>query len=330
MSGPGKSHRKGITLVDLVRMFPDEAAAREWFEAIRWPLGRACPKCGSTRTVTVTGERPMPYRCMDCRGHFSVKTGTVMQSSKLPLQKWAFGIYLMSTHLKGVSSMKLHRDLGISQKTAWMLIHKIREGFLGPHHGDGSGLSGTVEVDETYIGGKRANMSNAKRRELADTGRGAVGKAAVVGIKQRGGSVVAKHVPNVGAADLVPFVESHAAPGATVYTDENAAYAGLATPLNGFEHESVKHSVSEYVRGQAHTNGVESFWALLKRGYKGTYHKMSPKHLARYVNEFAGRHNIRDMDTLAQMVAIAQGMDGRRLPWRVLAADNGLPSGARG
>ena len=330
MSGPGKSHRRGITLIDLVRMFPDEAAAREWFEHVRWHDGRACPKCGSTRTVPVTGERPMPYRCMDCRGHFSIKTGTVMQSSKLPLQKWAFGIYLMSTSLKGVSSMKLHRDLGISQKTAWMLVHKIREGFMGPGHGDGPGLSGTVEVDETYIGGKRRNMSNAKRRALSDTGRGAVGKAAVVGIKQRGGAVVARPVPNVGAADLIPFVESHAAPGSTVYTDENAVYAGLATPLNGYEHATVTHSVGEYVRGQAHTNGVESFWALLKRGYNGTYHKMSPKHLGRYVTEFAGRHNIRDMDTLAQMVAIAQGLDGRLLPWRALKADNGLPSGARG
>ena len=164
VSGPGKSHRRGITLIDLVRMFPDEAAAREWFERIRWHDGRSCPKCGGTRTVCVVNERPMPYRCRDCREHFSVKTGTVMQSSKLSLQKWAFGIYLMSTSLKGVSSMKMHRDLGISQKTAWMLIHKIREGFLGPEHGDGPGLTGTVEVDETYIGGKRKNMSNARRK----------------------------------------------------------------------------------------------------------------------------------------------------------------------
>ena len=116
----------------------------------------------------------------------------------------------------------------------------------------------------------------------------------------------------------MPFVEAHAAPGTTIYTDENAAYGPLATPLNGYTHETVCHSVGEYVRGQAHTNGVESFWALLKRGYTGTYHKMSPKHLSRYVNEFAGRHNIRDLDTLAQMVAIVQGFDGRRLPWRVL------------
>ena len=171
MSGPGKCHRKGITLTDLVRMFPDEAASRTWFDAVRWPRGqRACPKCGSVRTVRVVNERPAPYRCKDCRAHFSVRTATVMQSSKLPIQKWAFGIYLMSTSLKGVSSMRLHRDLGISQKTAWMLVHKIREGFMGQAASGAGGLGGAVEVDETYIGGKRANMSNAKRKALADSG----------------------------------------------------------------------------------------------------------------------------------------------------------------
>ena len=136
-------------------------------------------------------------------------------------------------------------------------IRKIREGFLG--HGDGPGLYGTDEVDETYIGGERKDMSNARRKALADTGRGAVGKTALVGIKQRDGKVAAKPVPNVGGADLVPFVEQHAAPGSAVYTDENSAYSTLATPLNGYRHETVCHSVSKYVRGQAHTNGVESF-----------------------------------------------------------------------
>ena len=309
---PGKAHRSGITLLDLVRMFPDDAAATRWFEATRWAGQRCCPLCGSVRTSAVPRANPMPYHCTDCRKYFSVRTGTVMARSKLGLQKWAFGLYLMSTNLKGVSSMKLHRDLGITQKTAWLMGQKIREAWA-----DQSGpLDGEVEIDETYIGGKRRNMSNAKRKELAGSGRGAVGKTAVLGMKERDGSIKAAPVEHVDQRTVTDAVHAQVRVGSTLYTDEASVYAPTGGLL--YEHETVNHSASEYVRGQAHTNGIESFWAMLKRGYNGTYHRMSAKHLARYVREFAGRHNVRDLDTLAQMALLVRGMDGKSLTYEAL------------
>ena len=318
---PGKSHREGLTIVELFRRFPDDESAEKWFEEQRWPEERCCPDCGSTNTAVVKSRKPMPYRCRDCRRHFSVRKGTAMQSSKLGYQTWLIGFYMMSTSLKGVSSMKLHRELGITQKTAWYMEQRIREGFFG----DSRNMAGPVEVDETYMGGKRKNMSNAKRKALAGTGRGSVGKATVVGAKDRDTKqVAAKVVPDTKANTLQGFVHERTQPGAKVYTDDSSSYFSLDN------HESVKHSVQEFVRGDVHTNGVESLWSMLKRGYVGTYHKMSPKHLDRYVREFAGRQNVRELDTLAQMGALARGMDGKLLHYRDLTADNGLPSGARG
>jgi transposase-like protein len=319
---PGKSYRKGLTLIEVMDMFPTEEAAMRWFEEALWDGHRHCGKCGSDRTRKAS-HKTMPYWCSDCRSYFSVRTGTPMQSSKLPLRKWAIGIYLCLTSLKSVSSMKLHRDLGISQPAAWFMLHRIREAWSA-RGGDG-GFSGPVEVDETYVGGRRANMSNAKRKALSETGRGPVTMAAVVGMKDRASNEVrAKVVTATDAATLQGFVVEHADAFATVYTDEAAAYKGLP-----YHHEAVKHTVAEYVRGKAHTNGVESFWSMLKRAHKGTFHKISPKHLDRYVQEFAGKHNMRDSDTLAQMRDTVARFMGRNLLYRNLVADNGLPSGAR-
>ncbi|MDE0177158.1 MAG: IS1595 family transposase [Gammaproteobacteria bacterium] len=319
---PGKAHRKGITLIQVMDMFPTEAAAVEWFESVLWDGQRCCGKCGSLRT-TEASHKHMPYWCSDCRSYFSVRTGTPMARSKVPLRKWAVAIYLCITSLKSVSSMKLHRDIGVSQATAWFMLHRIREAWVGDS--DGGDFSGPVEVDETYVGGRRANMSNAKRKALADTGRGAVGKTAIVGAKDRASNrVTAKVVRSTDKDTLQGFVADTAAPDAAIYTDEAAAYQGLP-----FDHETVKHSVLEYVRGQIHTNGVESFWSMLKRAHKGTFHKISPKHLDRYVQEFAAKHNMRESDTLAQMRDTVVRLVGRNLLYVDLTADNGLDSAAR-
>ena len=232
-----------------------------------------------------------------------------MQSSKLGLQVWAIASYLLSTSLEGQSSMKLHRDLDITQKTAWHLAHCIRESWKGT---SGGHFAGPIEVDETYIGGKRKNMPRSKRKELK--GRGGAGKTIVAGAKDRDSNAVsAEVVEHTDAETLQGFVFDRAAPDATIYTDEAKAYAGMP-----FEHEAVKHSTGEYVRDQAHVNGMESFWSMLKRGYQGTYHHMSPEHLNRYVTEFLGRHNLRELDTVDQINMVAAGMVGKRLRYRDL------------
>ena len=266
----------------------------------------------------------MPYRCWDCRGHFSIKHGTVMQSSKIGLQNWAIAIYLMATGIKGTSSMKVYRDLGMRRATAWFMIQRICEAFDA---GDGLPLQGPVEADKIYIGGKRRDMSLSERKALKDAGRGPVGNEEVVGVKERKTNQVrATVVPVTGSTLVARFVAAQTNLGAKVFTDETKVYNALKP---WYDYEVVNHSVSEYIRRMAHANGMESFRALLKRAYHGTFHHMSPQHLHRYVNEFAGRHNIRDFDTIAQMTALERGMVGKRLRYRDLIADNVISSGVR-
>ena len=321
--GPGKNHREGITLKKFFGMFPHDAAAEQWFVQQRWPDGICCPRCGSSNVQVGTKHKTMPYRCREkaCgRKFFSVKTGSVMEGSKIGYQDWLMATFLLNTGLKSVASMKLHRDLGITQKSAWFLAHRVRKAW---EQEDKAPFDGPVEVDETYVGGKRKNMSKSKRKQL--TGRGPVGKTAVVGAKDREtNQVAAKVVRSTDKETLQGFVKDHAAEDATVYTDDASAYETLP-----FDHDSVKHSLKEYVKGDVHTNGIESLWSMLKRAHKGTFHKLSPKHLDRYVQEFAGRHNIREQDTIDQLASIARGMKGKRLTYKALIKDNGLSSGAR-
>ena len=253
---PGKHSREGLTILQLFDKFPDDAMAEKWFEDQRWVNGRCCPDCGSINTAEMSSRKPMPYRCRDCRQYFSVRKGMVFQSSKIGLRKWAIAIYMMSTNLKGVSSMKLHRELGVTQTTAWYMLQRIREGFFD----DPPSMNGPIEVDETYFGGKRKNMPKSKREKLE--GRGSTGKTVVVGAKDRKTKMVsARVVEDTKAETLLGFIRNTAVPGAKVFTDDASVYENLA----GYIHDSVNHSGQEYVRGDIHTNGIESLWSMLKR-----------------------------------------------------------------
>jgi transposase-like protein len=272
------------TLVEAIRYFSDPDNCLSFMKAIRWPDGIICPRCGSADHSFISTRRM--WKCKGCKKQFSCKVGTIMEDSPLSLDKWLTAIWMISNAKNGISSWEIHRALGITQKSAWFLLHRIR---LAMQTGSFTKLSGEVEVDETFIGGKARNMHKDKRAEKI-TGRGAAGKAIVVGVLDREEKEIrTKHVADTTRATLQGEVRAHVQPGSAVYTDALPSYVGLAPD---YVHEAVDHA-TEYVRGNVHTNCLENYWSLLKRMLRGTYVSVEPFHLFRYLDEQAYRYNER-------------------------------------
>ena len=303
-----------ISTFQLFELFPDEPTARLYLESRLWPNGPVCPQCHSGARVTA---RPKgAYRCGACNKFtFTVRDGTIFGASKIPLHKWVYAMYLLVTARKGISSMQLAKEIGITQKSAWFMLQRLREACSAPDSIDK--LKGIVEIDEAFFGGKEGNKHESKKLHA---GRGAVGKVAVLGMRERGGRTHAKVITDRTLDNIHGEIHGNVEVGTQLYTDDHIVFNDLDGLF--YKHDTVNHSAGEYARGPVSTNSIESVWAVLKRGIHGIYHHASAKHLHRYVDEFAWRLNEGNViiHTLRRLDAFVDATAGRRITYREVIA----------
>jgi len=298
------------SILDLIKAFPDEQTCIDHLEWLRWNGNVVSPFDPSSKVYDCKGNK---YKCKTTGKYFNVKTATLFDNTKLPLQKWFLGIYLVTSHKKGISSLQLAKDIDITQKSAWFMLQRIRECF---GLNDEEQLDNEVEVDETFIGGKNKNRHADKKVENSQ-GRSMKDKTAVVGMVERNGRLTAKTVEDVKNATLSREVIQNVKEGATLYSDEWLGYRGLDRI---YDHAFVKHGQHEYVNGRIHTNTIEGFWSILKRGIIGIYHFTSKKHLQRYVDEFAFRYNSRNTNEAMRFNMLLGNME-HRLTYKALISN---------
>lgn len=306
-----KQKARTLSIYQVMNQYPDEESVIKYFQGLRWGSDVTCVKCGCCSKITAQ-KKFGDYWCGECRSYFNVFTNTPMERSKVDARKWLYASYTLLTSRKGVSSLQLSKEIGVQQKTAWYMLHRLRLAC-----GDAmEALSGVVEVDETYLGGLEKNKHNHKKIKA---GRGTVGKQAIIGAKERNGRVHAQVIDTTDGETLKEYVMDNVEMGSTVYTDEHKGYGGLD---RSYKHGTVKHSAKEYVNGMAHTNGIESVWAVLKRGYNGVYHNWSKKHCQQYVNEFTFRLNEGNVsiDTQDRLDSLFRKMSGKLLTYKELTA----------